>query len=199
MILDGLGRGIGNICLLWYDSCMVKAKPKKNEEKIKDTVKSKPRTDAEKSEDMVKSKPKTDTEKADEVKQAVVETVEHVGEEAKKVLEKGHRKAKEHASGVVELVRGQAVLGVAAGLVLGTAATTLVNSLIDNVLMPPLGFILGSSEGLRELYWDLGVTPTGEVAKLNYGIFVSDLINFLVLAVIVYAVVKWLGIEVKKK
>lgn len=144
-------------------------------------------------------KKKEEKAKVDQVKQVVAEKVEDVGEGAKKVLKKSHAKAKEHVGGIAELVKGQAVLGLAAGLVLGTAATTLVNSLIDNILMPPLGFILGSSEGLRELYIDLGTTPAGEVAQLKYGQFVSDLINFLVLATVVYLVVKWLHVEVKKK
>ena len=147
---------------------------------------------------MVERKRK-ETNKTEEVKQAVSVAVENVGEGAKKVLEKGHEKAKEHVTGVANLVRGQEVLGVAAGLVLGTAATTVVNSLINNVLMPPLGFILGSSEGLKGLYLDLGVTPAGEVAQLKYGLFLSDMINFIVLAAVVYLVVKWLRIEVKRK
>ena len=104
-----------------------------------------------------------------------------------------------HLSGFMDFIRGQGVLGLAIGLVLGTAASTLVNSLIDNVIMPPLGFLLGSSDGLRGLVWDMGVTPAGEEAVLRYGAFLSDAINFLVIAIVIYMVVKLFNVEPRKK
>ncbi len=104
-----------------------------------------------------------------------------------------------HLEGFGTFVREQGIVGLAVGLVLGTAASTLVNSLINNIIMPPLGFLLGSSEGLKGLYWELGETATGEMARLQYGAFVSDFINFLVIAWVVYIVVKWLRVEIRKK
>lgn len=98
-----------------------------------------------------------------------------------------------------EFIKGYGVVGLAIGLVIGTAASTLVNSLIDNVVMPPLGFLLGSSDGLKGLSWNMGTTPSGEEAVLHYGQFLSDFINFVVIAFVVYLVVKWLKVEIKKK
>ena len=106
---------------------------------------------------------------------------------------------KEGAQGFVEFIRGQGVIGLAVGLVIGTAAGTLVNSLVNNVVMPPLGFLLGSSDGLKGLTWEMGVTGAGEEAVLHYGAFLADLINFLVIAFVVYLVVRWLKVEIKKK
>lgn len=108
-------------------------------------------------------------------------------------------KGKRGLHGFIEFIKSQGVIGLAVGLVLGTAATVLVNSLVNNVVMPPLGFLLGSSDGLKGLSWDMGVTPSGEHAVLHYGTFLSDLINFLVIALVVYLVVKWLKVEIKKK
>ena len=97
--------------------------------------------------------------------------------------------------GFMEFVRTQGVIGLAVGLVLGGAVTIVVKSLIDNVVMPPLGFILGSAEGLKGLEWNLGRTAAGEEAVLYYGVFLNDLINFVVIAVIVYLVVHILGFD----
>jgi len=100
-----------------------------------------------------------------------------------------------HVSGFMRFIKGQGVVGLAIGLVIGTAAATLVNSLINNVVMPPLGFLLGSSDGLKGLVIDMGVTAGGEEAVLRYGVFLSDLINFLVIALVIYIVVKLLHLE----
>lgn len=95
----------------------------------------------------------------------------------------------------MEFVRTQGVVGLAVGLVLGGAVTVLVKSLIDNVVMPPLGFILGSAEGLKGLELNLGKTAAGQEAILHYGTFLNDLINFAVIAVVVYLIVHILGFD----
>jgi len=89
----------------------------------------------------------------------------------------------------LDFIRSQGVIGLAVGLVLGGAVTVLVKSLVDNLIMPPLGFIMGSAEGLKGLNWIMGNTINGTPAVLNYGIFLNDLINFLVIAMVVYFIV----------
>ena len=110
----------------------------------------------------------------------------------------GADKLKGGASGFMKFIREQNVVGLAVGLVLGTAASGLVNSLINNVIMPPLGFLLGSADGLKGLELNMGTTPAGEVAVLRYGEFANDLINFIVLAFCVYFVIKLLKLDIKK-
>lgn len=97
--------------------------------------------------------------------------------------------------GFVDFIRGQGVIGLAVGLVLGGAVTVVVKSLVDNVVMPPLGLLLGSAEGLKGLSINMGATSTGEAAILHYGIFLNDLINFIVIAFVVYLIVKMLKVE----
>ena len=97
--------------------------------------------------------------------------------------------------GFMEFVRTQGVVGLAVGLVLGGAVTIVVKSLVDNVIMPPLGFILGSAEGLKGLQLNIGKTPAGQDAILHYGVFLNDLINFIVIAVVVYLIVHILGFD----
>ena len=116
----------------------------------------------------------------------------------KEIAKAGLGKVKGVGGGFMTFVREQNVVGLAVGLVLGTAASALVNSLINNIIMPPLGFLLGSAEGIRGLALTMGTTPAGEVAVLHYGEFINDLINFLVLAFVVYFVVKALKLDIKK-
>jgi large conductance mechanosensitive channel len=116
----------------------------------------------------------------------------------KELASKGLSKVKGAGSGFVAFIKEQNVVSLAIGLVLGTAASGLVNSLINNIIMPPLGFLLGSADGIRGLEFVMGKTPAGEVAILHYGQFINDLINFLVLAFVVYFVVKLLKLDIKK-
>jgi large conductance mechanosensitive channel len=97
--------------------------------------------------------------------------------------------------GFMEFIRTQGVIGLAVGLVLGGAVTVMVKSLIDNIVMPPLGFLLGSSEGLKGLKLNLGRTAAGQDAVLHYGVFLNDLINFVVIAAVIYLIVHVLGFD----
>ena len=124
----------------------------------------------------------------------------------KELASKGLSKVKGAGSGFIAWIfthcdpeiMEQHVVSLAIGLVLGTAASGLVNSLINNIIMPPLGFLLGSADGIRGLELVMGKTPAGDTAVLRYGQFINDLINFLVLALVVYFVVKLLKLDIKK-
>jgi len=93
-----------------------------------------------------------------------------------------------------DFIRTQGVVGLAVGLVLGGAVSVLVKSLVDNVVMPPLGLLLGSAEGIKGLQWVMGITA-GKPAILHYGVFLNDFINFIVIAVVVYLLINLLRIE----
>ncbi len=101
----------------------------------------------------------------------------------------------EQLKAFMEFIRTQGVIGLAVGLVLGGAVSVLVKSLVDNVVMPPLGFILGSAEGLKGLSWDMGTTAAGKTAVLNYGVFLNDTINFIVIAFVVYGLIRILKVD----
>ena len=89
-------------------------------------------------------------------------------------------------AGFKKFIKDQGLIGMAIGLILGTASGDLVKSLINNIIMPPLGFILGSAEGLKGVVWNMGKTPAGKEAVLSYGAFLNDVINFLLIAFVVY-------------
>lgn len=94
-----------------------------------------------------------------------------------------------------DFIRTQGVVGLAVGLVLGGAVSVLVKSLIDNVVMPPLGLLLGSAEGLKGLAWTVGTTTDGKGAVLHYGTFLNDFINFIVIALVIYLIVHLMGFD----
>jgi len=102
---------------------------------------------------------------------------------------------KNQINGFMNFIRTQGVIGLAVGLVLGGAVTLLVTSLVNNVVMPPIGLLLGSANGLKGLSWAVGTTSDGVPAMLNYGVFLNDLINFLVIALVVYVIVRLLKLD----
>lgn len=95
----------------------------------------------------------------------------------------------------LDFIRTQGVVGLAVGLVLGGAVSVLVKSLIDNVIMPPLGLVLGSAEGLKGLTWTVGKTGGGQPAVLHYGVFLNDFINFVVIAMVIYFIISLLRFD----
>jgi len=95
----------------------------------------------------------------------------------------------------LNFIRSQGVVGLAVGLVLGGAISVMVKSLIDNVVMPPLGLLLGSADGLKGLAWTMANTAKGQPVVLHYGVFLNDLINFIIIALVVYLLICLLRIE----
>ena len=115
-------------------------------------------------------------------------------EEKKGIVAAGASKIKGGTSGFMTFIKEQHIVGLAVGLVLGTHAGALVNSLVNNVFMPPIGLLLGSTEGLRG--WTVPLGDTG--AEMALGAFINDLINFIILAFVIYLVIKLLKLDVKK-
>ena len=75
------------------------------------------------------------------------------------------------------------VISLAVGFVMGTASTALVNSLVKDILMP-IAAPLMSAES-----WKEAVLHIGPIA-IAYGSFIAELFNFLILALIIFVVVK---------
>lgn len=96
--------------------------------------------------------------------------------------------------GFLDFIRTQGVVGLAVGLVLGGAVSILVKSLVDNVVMPPIGLLLGSADGLKGLTWTIGTNGEGQPAIIHYGVFLNDFINFIVIALVIYLVFNLLGL-----
>jgi large conductance mechanosensitive channel len=76
----------------------------------------------------------------------------------------------------------------------------LVKSLVDNVVMPPIGLLLGSGDGLKGLSWTIGKGHGDDPAIIYYGTFLNDLVNFIIIALVIYLVFHLLGLtKIDKK
>ena len=89
----------------------------------------------------------------------------------------------------IQFIREQGVVGLAIGFILGGAVSELVKSLIADVINPVVGLLLGSVEGLKAA----SVTFFG--ATIAWGDFASTLINFMVIAAVVYFGFNGLGLS----
>ena len=95
--------------------------------------------------------------------------------------------------GFLDFIRTQGVVGLAVGLVLGGAVGILVKSFVNNIIMPPIGLLLGSTQGLNGLVWTISVN--GKEAVVAYGVFLNDFINFLVIALVIYYIIHLLRLD----
>lgn len=89
------------------------------------------------------------------------------------------------------------VLDLAVGVIIGAAFGKVVASLVDDILMPPLGRLIGHVNfsslfiNLSGTHYDtLAEAKAHSAATLNYGIFINTLINFLIVAFAVFLVVR---------
>ncbi len=91
--------------------------------------------------------------------------------------------------GFFEFIREQGIVGLALGFILGGAVSKLVTSLVNDIVNPLLGIFLGMAGNLTSLVIKIGPV------KIMLGSFIANLIDFLVIAFVVYFVFKVLGIE----
>lgn len=91
-----------------------------------------------------------------------------------------YSKARAELDGFKSFVRTQNIVGLAVGVIIGGAATRLVGSLVDNIINPIIGMILGSRGAFSEF------TIFGTI---KVGLFLNSLIYFLILLTIVYFII----------
>ncbi len=91
--------------------------------------------------------------------------------------------------GFIEFIREQGVLGLAIGLVMGGAVTKVVTAIVNDFIDPLLGLVLGSTKGLESVYLNVWGS------KIMYGHFLTVLIDFVVIAGLIYFIVKGLKLD----
>lgn len=94
---------------------------------------------------------------------------------------------REQFSGFFHFIRTQGVAGFATGFILGRATSDLVGSLVNDIINPLIGLAFARFSDLSKL----AVTVNG--STIAYGKFLSLLINFVILAAVVYFVIKKLS------
>ena len=82
------------------------------------------------------------------------------------------------------------VMDLAIGIIIGAAFGKIVSSFVNDILMPPIGLLLGGVD-FSSFAVILKHTAEGKVAaSINYGLFINTLIDFLIVALAIFMVVK---------
>lgn len=81
------------------------------------------------------------------------------------------------------------VLDMAVGIIIGVAFGTVVQSLVNDVIMPPIGLALGDVD-FAEIAIQVGTGADGEPVVIGIGLFINAVISFLIVAFAVFLVVR---------
>ncbi len=94
------------------------------------------------------------------------------------------------------IMRGN-VIDLAIGVIIGGAFGKIVSSLVTDVLMPPIGMLLGKVDFSNLFfnlsggsYVSLADAQKAGAATLNYGLFINNVINFVIIALVIFLIVK---------
>jgi len=98
------------------------------------------------------------------------------------------------------------VIDLAVGIIIGVAFNGIVNSLVNDIIMPPIGVILGKVD-FSNLFINLTGTvyPSVTAAKaagaatINYGLFINSLINFVIVAFALFLLIRQVNALTKPK
>ena len=100
-------------------------------------------------------------------------------------------------SGFKQFIMRGNVLDLAVGIIIGAAFGKIVTSLVNDIMMPPIGLILARVD-FANLFWDLSGThhttldeaKKAGAATINYGILINNVIDFLIVAFVIFLVVR---------
>lgn len=92
------------------------------------------------------------------------------------------------------------MIDLAVGIIIGGAFTSIVNSLVNDIIMPILSLFTKNIDFSNlfialngQHYETLAEAQSKGVATVNYGTFLSGLLNFIIMAFVVFLIVKWLN------
>ena len=98
------------------------------------------------------------------------------------------------------ILRGN-VVDMAVGIIIGAAFVTIVKSLVDDIIMPPIGLLLGNVDFTNLFvvlkagkvpgpYETIALAKAAGAVTVNYGVFINTIISFLVVAFCVFILIK---------
>lgn len=102
------------------------------------------------------------------------------------------------------IMRGN-VMDMAVGIIIGAAFTKIVNSLVSDVIMPPLGLLLGNVDfsnwyvvlkhaaGTEGHYASLEAAQAAGATTLNIGLFINSIISFIIVAFAIFILIRFLN------
>ena len=97
------------------------------------------------------------------------------------------------------------VLDMAVGIIIGVAFGGIINSLVKDVIMPPIGLIMGGTNFADlfialdgKTYASLAAAQAAAAPTINYGLFINAIINFLVVALAIFMLIRQVNAAKKK-
>ena len=102
------------------------------------------------------------------------------------------------------IARGN-VIDLAIGVIIGGAFGQIVTSLVNDIIMPPIGLLLGNAD-FSDLFIDLSgegyeslaAAQEAGAATINYGLFINTVINFIIVAFVIFLIVRQIN-RMKRK
>jgi large conductance mechanosensitive channel len=107
------------------------------------------------------------------------------------------------------IMKGNAV-SMAVGIVIGMAFGAIINSLVSDIIMPPIGLLLGNvdfanlfavlKEGATSApYLSLEAAREAGAVTLNYGVFINTIISFIIIAIVLFFIIRAVNRMEKKE
>ncbi|MGD2058869.1 MAG: large conductance mechanosensitive channel protein MscL [Anaerolineales bacterium] len=94
------------------------------------------------------------------------------------------------------------VVDMTVGIVVGVAFADLVKSFVNDILMPPVGLLIGRVDFAnlyinlsRETYPTLAEAEAAGVPLIKYGVFINNLINYVIIALVIYFLIRWVVMQ----
>ena len=84
------------------------------------------------------------------------------------------------------------VIDMAVGIIIGAAFGNIVNSLVNDIIMPPLGWLMGKVD-FTKLVWAISTGEGNDPVTINYGVFINTIISFVLVAFAVFLLIKGLN------
>ena len=81
------------------------------------------------------------------------------------------------------------VIDLAVGVVIGAAFGKIVSSLVNDVIMPPIGLAIGNVD-FKDLAYAIGTNPAGEPVLFKYGLFIQTIFEFMIIAFALFMLIK---------
>jgi large conductance mechanosensitive channel len=112
---------------------------------------------------------------------------------AKRVTNKVSVAAQSNLEGFIEFIRKQGIVGLAIGFVMGLQAKAMVDQFTASFINPLLGLLFNSSQPLSDK--TVYIQINSRSATFGWGAFVYSIINFLIIAGVIYYTFKWLRLD----
>ena len=123
--------------------------------------------------------------KAEEVEKRGTKT-----EKAKEILNKTKEKSGGFRKEFIEFINRGSVVDLAVGVAVGGAFTAIVNSLVNDIVMPIVGLIAGGVDFTSLAIRIPNFFGTGDEAVIAYGNFIQNVIQFLIIAWVIFMIIK---------